>query len=250
MEKINNNKSEVININNQKMSLVENHQTVLKIFDAFNNLLKNDFDYFYTGGLMLFIRNEDNLERYHNDLDIYLNEDQLLDLKQAVDNSDSFKFISNMYKKTVNGHEYKITYKDFPVSIGIFLFERKNAGSIITKKYYYDDLPNMENLYVDERHFNEKYSQLVFNDDILYYNHLPYKMVSPEFIFYSKMTLKPQREKDLYDIKYAKNKVNKNLVSAIDREKQKKIDIIHKKLDESIIIDIETNNDKPPRSIK
>ena len=64
------------------------------------------------------------------------------------------------------------------------------------------------------------------------------------------MTLKPQREKDLYDIKYAKNKVNKNLVSAIDREKQKKIDIIHKKLDESIIIDIERNNDKPPRSIK
>lgn len=104
----------------------------------------------------------------------------------------------------------------------------------------------MENLYVDERHFNEKYSQLVFNDDILYYNHLPYKMVSPEFIFYSKMTLKPQREKDLYDIKYA----DKNLVSAIDREKQKKIDIIHKKLDESIVIDIERNNDKPPRSIK
>lgn len=97
MEKINNNKSEVININNQKMSLAENHQTVLKIFDAFNNLLKNDFDYFYTGGLMLFIRYEDNLERYHNDLDIYLNEDQLLDLKQAVDNSNSFKFISNMY---------------------------------------------------------------------------------------------------------------------------------------------------------
>lgn len=100
----------------------------------------------------------------------------------------------------------------------------------------------MEELFVDERHFNASYSSLVFDNNILYHNELPYKMLSPEFIFYSKINLKPYREKDAYDLFYAKDKMNMSLISAIDREKQKKVDIIHKRIDESIIIDIEISN--------
>ena len=98
MEKELNLNSKSLNISNQKMSLEENHQTILEIFNAFNGLLKNNFDCYYTGGLMFFIRNGGTLERYHNDLDIFVNENQLLDLKHIIDESDNFEFISNMFK--------------------------------------------------------------------------------------------------------------------------------------------------------
>lgn len=232
---------EIFYLEDKKVSITENHQMILEIFDAFNSLLNSEFDCFYTGGLMLFIYNKDSLKRYHNDLDLFVNEDQLFELKNIIDESDNFKFISNMYKKEVNGHEYKITYRDYPISIGLFLFERKNDGGIITKKYYYDDLSSMNNLYVDERHFNAVYSNLVFNNSIFYRNNLPYKMLSPEYIYYSKIHLKPHRDKDYYDILYISDKIDNNLVAAIDTEKKKKKDVIHKRLNESIILDIEKN---------
>lgn len=230
-------------LSKQKTSLVENHAMILEIFDTFNCLLNNRFDCFYTGGLMLFLHNDDNLERYHSDLDIFMNEDQLIDLKNIIDDSSDFRLISNMYKKEVNGHEYKILYKDYPISIGLFLFERKTDGGIITKKYYYEDLPNMKELCVDERHFNSAYANLVFCSTVFYHNKMAYKMVAPEFIYYSKLHLKPHRNKDDYDILYAKDKIDNDKVNKINIEKQKKIDIIHKKLYESIIFDIEYNID-------
>lgn len=232
-------KDEIFCLKDKKVSLAENHQMILEIFDACNSLLNNEFDCFYTGGLMFFIHNNDSLKRYHNDLDLFVNEEQLFELKSIIDKSDKFKFISNMYKKEVNGHEYKITYRDYPISIGLFLFERKNDGGIITKKYYYDDLPNMNNLCVDERHFNAIYSNLVFNNNVFYRNNLAYKMLTLEFIYYSKIYLKPHRDKDDYDISYISDKIDNNLVAAIDIEKKKKKDIIHKMLNESIILEIE-----------
>lgn len=228
-----------MNLENKKMSLLNNHKAIMMIFDAINKVLNNEFDCYYTGGPVLFINNNDKLERYHNDLDLFVNENQLIELKDRINSTSCFKFKSNMSKKGVNGHEYKIVCNDFPISVGLFLFERAKNGGITTKKYYYDDLIKMEQLYVDERHFNQAFSQLVFNNETFMHNNYPYKMVRPEYIFYSKTHLKPAREKDCYDIKYIENKIDLNLVNAINTEKQKKKDVIHKKIDQSVIIDLE-----------
>lgn len=228
-----------MNLDNAKMELSENHKLIFTIFDEFNNLLNNKFDCYYTGGLMLYIITKHDLERYHNDLDLFINENQLIELKSLVDKSNNFSFISNMDKKGVNGHEYKIIYKDFPISIGLFIFERKEDGGLITKKYYYEDLYERRQLYLDERHFNIKYKELVFNDSIYIHNNEQYKAVSLEYIYYSKKNSRPFRPKDAYDMRYICDKIDMNLVKAIDIEKQGKIDICHKKSDNSIIKKLE-----------
>lgn len=81
------------------MSFSENHQLVLEAFEQFNQLLQMNFDGCYTGGLMGYIAIGHKLERYHSDLDLFINESELLKLKQLVDKSEDFNFVSNMNHK-------------------------------------------------------------------------------------------------------------------------------------------------------
>lgn len=229
-----------MNLENNKVDLYTNHNMLLNIFDRLNMLLNNDLDCYYTGGAILFISNGFPLERYHTDLDLFVNEAHLFFLKKIISCDSDFKINSNMHKKGVNGHEYKISYKDYPVSVGLFLFERKKDGGIITKKYYYD-LPDIKHLYVDERHFTSEYVKLVFNDNILVHNDSFYKMLSQEFIYYSKINLKSARPKDLYDIRFIEKRINIDILRSIDIEKQKKVDITHKNADNSILVGFESS---------
>src|SRR5574344_1067169 len=105
-------------------SLSENHQLVIEAFDKFNQLIGTDFDSYYTGGLMGYLATNHPLERYHGDLDLFINEEQLQSLYELVKQNDEFEFISNMDHKEENGHEFKIQYKGTSMSIGLFLFER------------------------------------------------------------------------------------------------------------------------------
>lgn len=104
------------------------------------------------------------LERYHGDLDLFINEEQLMALKELVDSSDDFEFVSNMDHKEINGHEYKIKYCDTPMSIGLFLFERKKDMSITTKEYYFENQNINGELLVDEHHFTPEYTRLCFSN--------------------------------------------------------------------------------------
>ena len=99
-----------MNMEHPSMSLTENHQLVIETFDKFNELLNGNFDCYYTGGLMGYLAINHQLERYHGDLDLFINEQQLIALKELVDSSQDFDFVSNMDHKEVNGHEYKIVY--------------------------------------------------------------------------------------------------------------------------------------------
>ena len=126
-----------MNMEHPSMSLSENHQLVIETFDKFNELLNGNLDCYYTGGLMGYLATNHRLERYHGDLDLFINEQQLIALKELVDSSQDFDFVSNMDHKEVNGHEYKIVYKGTPMSIGLLLFERQPDHSITTKEYYF-----------------------------------------------------------------------------------------------------------------
>lgn len=46
------------------------------------------------------------LERYHGDLDLFINEKNLITLKELVDNSEDFKFVSNMNHKEIKKEYY------------------------------------------------------------------------------------------------------------------------------------------------
>lgn len=225
-----------MNMEHPSMSLAKNHQLVIEAFDKFNELIQGDFDCYYTGGLMGYLVTNHELKRYHGDLDLFINEQQLMLLKTLVDSSSDFNFVSNMNHKEVNGHEYKIVYKGTPMSIGLFLFERLPNNSITTKEYYFDNQNGDKQLFVDEHHFSKNYIDMTFSNLVRYHNEIPYRMMSLESIYNSK---KNSRPKDRYDAEIIKNDVNMMIDYKIDIERKNNFDVNHKPVFQSIIYTIE-----------
>lgn len=75
-----------------------------------------------------------------------------------------------MDHKEENGHEFKIQYKETPMSIGLFLFERKANDEIVIKEYYHKDKNPGEELLVNEKQLAPNYAKMVFSNDIRLHN--------------------------------------------------------------------------------
>lgn len=214
-----------MNLEYPKMPLTENHRLVIETFDRFNELIKTNFDCYYTGGLMGYLVTGHSLERYHGDLDLFINEEQLFTLYELVQSSDDFEFVSNMDHKEVNGHEYKITYKGTPMSIGLFLFSRLPNQELVLKEYYYLNQDPNQDLYVDEHHLSGRYASMMFSNELREHNGSFYKMQTLESIYNSK---KNSRPKDRYDANIIRGFIDEQIDYRLDTEKQDNYDINHR----------------------
>ena len=225
-----------MNMEHSQMPLSENHKLVLEVFDKFNEIIGINFDAYYTGGLMGYLAIKHPLVRYHGDLDLSINEEQLESLYELVKQSDDFTFVSNMNDKEENGHEFKIQYKDTPMSIGLFLFERKSDNEIVTKEYFHKNNNQNEELLVNEHHLVPEYAQMIFSDQIRQRNGIPYKMQSLESIYNSK---KNSRPKDRFDASIIKDNINLMIDYSLDTKKHNNYDIKHKNADVSVVAEME-----------
>lgn len=228
-----------MNMMDLQMSLSDNHRLVIEAFDKFNQIIGTKFDAYYTGGLMGYLATNHPLERYHSDLDLFINEKQLYFLYELINESDEFEFISNMDNKEENGHEFKIQYKETPMSIGLFLFERKPNDEIVIKEYYHKDKNPSEELLVNEKHLAPNYAKMVFSNDIRLHNNTPYRMQSLESIYNAK---KNSRPKDRYDASIIKDSVDLMVDYQLDTQKQDNYEVKAKTSNNSIITIMETKN--------
>jgi hypothetical protein len=237
-----------MNMEHPQMPLTENHKLVLDTFDKFNEIIGTNFDCYYTGGLMGYLATNHQLERYHGDLDLFINEEQLLELYNLIQQSTDFEFISNMDHKEENGHEFKIQCKGKPMSIGLFLFEKKQDGEIIIKEYYHSNNNPNEDLLVNEQHLTPEYAQMIFSEQLREHNGIPYKMQSLESIYNAK---KNSRPKDRYDAGIIKNNIDMIIDYNLDTQKQDNYDIRRKNANDSIVAEMERkiNNLKVTRHI-
>lgn len=222
-----------MNMEHPQMPLSENHKLVLEAFDSFNKIIGTNFDCYYTGGLMGYLATNHPLERYHGDLDLFINEEQLQSLYELVSKSDDFEFACNMDTKDETGHEFKINYKETPMSIGLFLFERKIDNSIVIKSYYYKD----NNMFVNEHHLSSNYANIVFANNIREHNGISYRMQSLESIYNAK---KNSRPKDRYDANVIKDYIDMNIEYILDNESHGNYDINGKLVEKNLIYELET----------
>lgn len=225
-----------MNMEHPQMPLSKNHQLVLETFDRFNEIIGTSFDAYYTGGLMGYIATEHQLERYHGDLDLFINEEQLEALYELINQSQDFEFISNMDNKEQNGHEFNVQYKDTPMNIGLFLFERKPDNEIVIKEYYhFNNNPN-EELLVNEKHLAPEYAKMIYTNQLRQHNGIPYRMKSLESIYNDK---KNSRPKDKYDASVIKDSIDMMIDYKLDTQSQNNYDVKGKNADDSIVAKIE-----------
>lgn len=225
-----------MNMVHPQMPLSENHQLVLEVFDRFNEVIGTNFDAYYTGGLMGYLATDHPLERYHDDLDLFINEEQLEALFELINQSQDFEFISNMDHKEQNGHEFKVQYKGTPMSIGLFLFERKQDDEIIIKEYYYFNNNSNKELLVNEKHLAPEYAKMIYSKQVRQHNGIPYRMQNLESIYNAK---KNSRPKDRYDASVIKDSVDMMIDYKLDTQLQNNYDIKGKNADDSVVAKIE-----------
>ena len=201
------------NLIHQQMSLEDNHKLVLECFDDFNSLIKDaNLDCFYTGGLMAFFVTETPLNRYHGDLDLMINENDLDILKKIIDLHPDFKMVCKMNDKDDTGHEFIIEYKGTPMNVGLFLFKRDIDNSVTFTSYYYDQGVLM----CKEKNITPKASELSFDQNVKFHNGIPYNSMSLEDIYLSKIGSRP---KDKYDASLIEPLVDREKVNELDIEK-------------------------------
>lgn len=228
-----------MNMEYPRMSLTENHKLVIEAFDKLNSIIGVNFDSFYTGGLMGYLATNHPLKRYHGDLDLFINENQLLELYRLIQQSEDFEFESNMDHKEENGHEFKLVYRGTPMSVGLFLFDRLPNQEMVLKEYYYPAQDKRNGLHVNERHLTGEYASMVFSNQIMKHNGIPYKTQSLEGIYHAKRNSRP---KDRYDAKVIESFVDVNIVNKLDSNRDRNynvdgimvVDSIVEKLDEMI----------------
>ncbi len=211
-----------LNVEHTKMPLPRNHELVMEVFDKFNEYFGVKFDTFYTGGLMGYIATNHELERYHSDLDVFINEDQIFEFIDFLKQNPDFKFESYMDYKNDFGHEYRVLYKDVPIPIGLFLFKRLENGEIVTKEYYYPEHKKENGLHMHEKHLSSEYATLTFDQSIREHNGYKYRMFSLESTYNMK---KNGRPKDKYDASIIKDYIDDDVDRRIDEATKKNYDI-------------------------
>lgn len=176
--------------------LDENHEVIYKIFDEYNKMLnENEIEYYYTSGILAYLLVNKELERYHHDLDIFINMKDL-DKLEEVCNKYNFSFERKIGDRGDGTKRVmlKMYYRDrIDIPITVFMYIREKDNSIIQKDYFMDESGKK---YVEYIYNSPLITKLSFSDIPNYHNNIKYYSITLEALFLCKTGNRP---KDIYD---------------------------------------------------
>ena len=185
-----------MNINPNICHLEENHILIYKIFDEFNKMLNdNNIEYYYTSGILSYLLVNKNLERYHHDLDIFINMKDLEKLEKICSEYNfSFERKIGDRSETTKRIMLKMYYNDISeIPITVFMYVREKDSSIIQKDYFVD---LQDNMLVEYIYNSPQISELSFSNVPHYHNNIKYYAITLEALYLCKNGNRP---KDIYD---------------------------------------------------
>lgn len=126
------------------MSLEENHKLVNQSLVTFTNLFNQyGIDYYIVGALPCFLKTGQQLFRYHDDIDIMVNEDDIPKIAEIIELSgykfqdDRFPVLERFYemKKNKPPHTVLAQNPSNEFHLGFFTFRREPDNSITMREY-------------------------------------------------------------------------------------------------------------------
>lgn len=199
-------------LNDSTIHLSDSHQKILDTFDRLNSILI-PFDYYHTSGILTYLRTKNPLVRYHHDLDIFINEDNLNGLENSLKNTD---FEYKMYLGNREGNTKRRTLKIIDhkndITISVFIFSRLKDGAIVINDYFYDE----NGILLFTQDYNtKKCAELSFSNSYYCHNGIPYKSITLEALYNCK---KNRGIKHQYDCALLKPFVDFSKEKQIDAE--------------------------------
>lgn len=175
--------------------LCENHRQIYDIFDNCNRMFNlNNIEYYYTSGILSYLLVDKKLQRYHHDLDVFVNMKDLAKLENVC-NDFEFTFKRQLGDRNDGTKRVmiKLYYKDaIEIPITVFMYVRREDNSIEQNDYYIDN----GEFYVEKIYNSPTVVDLSFSNEPMNHNNIIYYAITLEALYLSK---KGNRPKDIYD---------------------------------------------------
>ena len=185
------------------------HLNLLSYVDFINYKLNSSgVDYFHSSGFMGYVLLNKPLERFHHDMDLYINIKDIEKVQEIFSDYD-FEF-EYTYEKTKDGnyrHGFKINNKIIDIPIWLSFYRRNKDGSMYVEEYYEDENKNP----FTKRNYNSKECCLLSLTEGIH-NSILYQSISLDALYVSKDT---KRKKDIFD--------RKIMEPYVDEDKAKRI---------------------------
>lgn len=195
-----------------KIQLEEHHKNLLTYFNLLNKILNdNKIDYFHASGFLCCLLVGRPLERYHHDIDLYINIEDIDKIKNIFNNN-VFELIHTCEKndKNILRHGYKIESSIYNIPIWLSFYKRLTDGSIYMQEYY----QNTDGTCFTKENYN---SPLCCELSLVkhFYHNISFTSLSLEALYVSKSD---NRKKDIFDCNIIKNFVNHNNIGKLEEE--------------------------------
>lgn len=223
------------NIQLGNMNLEQNHQLVEStLVDLCNRLNALGVDYYLVGALPCYIATGTPFARYHDDIDIMLNEDDIENVTMALQGTDydfqdkrysNEKYFDPSEKRLRGEHELVAQNRNNEFHIGFFPFVRGKQGEIISRGYFQTNENGERITMICERPSTLEQTELIYNETPIQYNGTSFRMSSLESVYNIKNHTKNDlgREKDGLDVTMLEKS------GMIDYEKAKMLQTVGKR---------------------
>ena len=184
-----------MNIDPNIIHLSENHKMIYEIFDKCNLMFnENNIEYYYTSGILSYLLVNKKLQRYHHDLDIFVNMNDLEKLEQVCGN---YGFIFKRQLGNRNDGTKRVMLKIYyenaiEIPITLFMYVRREDNTIEQNDYFIED----GRFYVEKIYNSPSVVDLSFSNEPKYHNNIKYFTITLEALYLSKIGNRP---KDIYD---------------------------------------------------
>jgi hypothetical protein len=227
------------------MSLEENHslinETLIKFTTLFN---QNGIDYYIVGALPCFLKIGMPLFRYHDDIDIMINEEDIPKVAEIVELS-GYQFYDDRFPSL---ERYEEMEKNKPPHIvlaqnpnnefhlGFFTFRREQDNSITMTEYSHR-LEDGE-VVVDllERHSDPIGTELRYDDNPTEYMGTTFRTSTIESVYDLKGYTR--RPKDITDMKKLEQFIDKQKLEALKQHPNRNIELHNIELEKEVAIHI------------
>lgn len=204
-EVINRKTNEDTNINdtpnlNEEDELSNNHRNVYEKLEELGYLLRlANVNYYIEGGLVGYLKYNEESNRKHNNINITVNEEDDDNFKSTCDTL-GIKVVDNPTEEISNSDNQDII-------INLSSFKKLEDGSIISKRY--DNDGNIKQDII-----SSKLANIVFGNETAEYRGYNLNIILPEYIYYLKSN--SLDEKDKIDIEFLKDKIDKSKLELIE----------------------------------
>ncbi len=223
------------------MSLEENHKLVSESLIKFTTLFNQaGIDYYIVGALPCFLKTGIPLFRYHDDIDIMVNEEDIPRVAKLVEES-GYEFHDDRFPTIERQHEIERDKPPHTVlaqnlenefHLGFFTFRREQDNSIIVREYSSREENGEVVVDVLERKLDPIGTLLRYDDVPTEYKGTSFRTSTVESVYSLKAYTK--RPKDITDMQKLDPYVNREKLEQLDIHKNKNIvykNVGHKEVD-------------------